>query len=211
MSAAVAELYGAALADPARGWRLRDERGNTRPLPVRRWLGETSDADDSLLDRVTSPVLDVGCGPGRLVVALHERGLIALGVDIAESAVRMARSRGAMVLHRSIFDTVPGHGRWACALLVDGNLGIGGDPTTLLRRLAELLAPQGHVYAEIEPPGVPTRMLRMRLEDDAGASGWFRWAEVGVDGVDGVTTGTGLRRVETWQDGERWFVSLRKG
>ncbi len=211
MTLAAVELYGAALTDPLGPWALRDQHGTSRPLSIARWVDPTCAADEALLDRVKGPVLDVGCGPGRMVVALLERGVVALGVDVAETAVRMARLRGAMVLRRSIFDAVPGHGRWSAALLVDGNLGIGGDPAGLLRRLGDVLKRGGHIFAEVEPPGAPTRDLQVRLEGSAALSGWFPWAEVGVDGVPALAADAGLDLIEMWQDGERWFVQLRSG
>ncbi len=51
----------------------------------------------------------------------------------------IARRHGVNVLERSIFDHVPGAGRWRTALLLDGNIGIGGDPVALLERLGDLL------------------------------------------------------------------------
>jgi SAM-dependent methyltransferase len=40
-------------------------------------------------------VLDVGCGTGALAMALAERGLAVLGVDLAEAAIAQARARAA--------------------------------------------------------------------------------------------------------------------
>lgn len=37
------------------------------------------------------PVLDVGCGPGRLAGLLHERGLQAIGVDLSPGMIEIAR------------------------------------------------------------------------------------------------------------------------
>src|SRR5258708_3750529 len=92
-------------------------------------------------------------GPVGQVVALAAAGIPALGLDVAPSAVHMARARGACVLERSVFDRVPGAGRWATALLLDGNAGIGGDPEALLRRVASLLRPGGSILLAAEAPG----------------------------------------------------------
>ncbi|MFI6680598.1 class I SAM-dependent methyltransferase [Kribbella sp. NPDC050470] len=37
------------------------------------------------------PVLDVGCGPGRLAGHLHERGLQVIGVDLSPGMIEIAR------------------------------------------------------------------------------------------------------------------------
>ena len=46
---------------------------------------------------------------------------------------------GGPALVRSVFETLPGEGRWDTVLLMDGNIGIGGDPAALLgRRLVNM-------------------------------------------------------------------------
>jgi SAM-dependent methyltransferase len=157
-----------------------------------------------------APVLDVGCGPGRHVLALAQRGLVAMGVDASPAAVDLARSTGAPVLRRSVFARVPGAGRWRTALLLDGNIGIGGDPVALLRRLAGLLAPGGRALVEVEPPGTATRVLRARIERGHETGSWFRWAVVGADAVEDLGDLAGFDLLARWQGGERWFVHLAR-
>jgi len=176
-----------------------------------RWVAPLERADEQALDRCRGPVLDVGCGPGRHTVALGHRGLLALGVDITPAALAWAVPRGAMVLHRSVFDRLPGTGRWGTVLLLDGNLGIGGDPRALLTRSAELLAPHGLVVAELDPPGTPTAPTTARLEV-AGAPGpWFAWDRVPADAVAPLAEAAGLTVRESWRTDGRWFAVLRRG
>ncbi len=89
------------------------------------------------------------------------------------SAVQLARSSGALALHRDVFATVPGTGRWARVLLADGNIGIGGDPDALLSRVAELLKPLGQALVEVEPPGAPLAKDMVRLSHAGQCSSWF--------------------------------------
>lgn len=173
------------------------------------WLGEPGREELQVLHRAVAPVLDVGCGPGRHVLELAARGVMALGVDAAPSAVRVAHGRGAPVLERSIFDPLPGAGRWGSILLLDGSIGIGGDPGALLRRLAGLLRPRGLVLVEIEGPGVGVRPMRARIEVGSDVSTWFPWARVGVSGLSGLAAGCSYWVEETWRAGDRWFASLR--
>ena len=170
------------------------------PTALQRWLGPISDVDERVLDRAHGPVLDVGCGPGRHVGALAKRGVLAVGVDVLPDAIRIARRRGAVVLECSIFDRVPGAGAWGCALLLDGNIGIGGSPVALLARLAALLRPGGEVLVELERPGGGVRTV----------SGWLDWARVAVDAIDGPAASAGFEVVERWRDGGRWFGLLRR-
>jgi SAM-dependent methyltransferase len=178
-------------------------------LEVDRFMSEPSAAEHEVLKRAPAPVLDVGCGPGRHVLALTEAGRLALGVDVAPSAVDIANQRGAPALLRSIFERVPASGRWASALLLDGNIGIGGSPHALLVRLSELLRPDGRVLAEVEAAGTTTNARRARIELEGGISPAFPWARVGVDEIGDVASGAGYRLVETWPAEGRWFAQLR--
>ena len=161
-----------------------------------------------MLDHCEGPTLDVGCGPGRLTVALAERGQVALGIDVVHEAVGQTRARGAAALRRDIFGAVPGEGRWQTALLADGNVGIGGDPVALLRRIRRLLLPGGRVVVEVAPPGVTTQSVLATLECDGLRSRPFRWSVVGVDGIAGVATSAGLTLRDRQPHGARWSAVL---
>ncbi len=178
-------------------------------LELDRYMSAPSPAERELLRRAPAPVLDVGCGPGRHVMALIEGGRLAMGVDVAPSAVDIATKRGAPVLLRSIFERVPAAGRWASALLLDGNIGIGGDPHALLARLAELLGRNGCVLTEVEPPGTSTSALNVRIELADRISPVFPWACVGVDDVGDLAARAGYRLEEIWSAERRWFAHLK--
>jgi len=203
------ELYGAGLAGDG-PVVVRDEAGSGRRLPLEHWIGPAGVADERVLQRARGPVLDVGCGPGRHLDALARRGIEGLGVDVSPVAVRLARERGATVLRGSIFDRVPGAGRWNTALLLDGNVGIGGRPAALLARLALLLAPGGAVIAELDPPGAGIAGLRLRLEAGHTRTEWFAWAQVGADAIERPARAAGLGVRERWHDDGRWFAELAR-
>jgi len=205
----IGSLYEQALAGLARP-EIEHADGRRTPLNAQRWLREVP-GDRSVLDRCTGPVLDVGAGPGRLTVALAERGIPALAIDITPHAVMLARSSGALALQRDVFGHLPGTGRWATVLLADGNIGIGGDPAALLRRAAGLLAPGGAVVAEVGPPGGRSHREHVRLKTAAGPGAWFPWAWVSIDRIGGLAAESGLRTTEVWTDCGRWFAVLSRG
>jgi SAM-dependent methyltransferase len=188
---------------------LQAEDGRTIELDVTRWLAAADDVDRTVLARCTGPTLDVGCGPGRFVAALLEQGVSALGVDIAETAVRLARRRGLPTVHRSVFEPVPGGGRWEAVVLMDGNIGIGGDPPRLLRRVRELLAPGGRLLIESDPDDDAADRLSVRFIRDGYPIGpAFDWARVGINPLRRIASHAGYSVVETWSAGGRSFASL---
>ena len=187
---------------------LRLADGRLVPLPVARWAGPVDGADETMLAAADGPVLDVGCGPGRLTAALHTRGIDVLGVEILPGVPVLAREAGAPVLLGDVFGSVPRAGQWRTALLADGNVGIGGDPARLLRRLRALLAPGGRIVCERHPDGDDAAAGPVRLEGLGAASSWFPWAVLGPAGVAAAAAAAGLRVERSWTDDGRAFAVL---
>lgn len=154
-------------------------------------------------------MLDVGCGPGRLVAALLAQGRRALGIDVSEAAVAHTVRLGGQALRRSVFEPVPGEGRWDTALLIDGNVGIGGNPGALLRRMSQLLAPDRLLIVETAPVDVDER-VQVHVADGRGAAGTpFPWARLGTPALLRRAGRAGWRPDGQWAVGGRCFVALR--
>lgn len=184
--------------------------GELLPLDVERWCAAPDAADAAVLKRCTGPVLDVGCGPGRLVAALAVRGVRALGVDVSPAAVARTRQHGGSAVRRSVFDRLPGEGRWGSVLLMDGNVGIGGDPFALLTRLRTLVAPGGSLLAEAAPRDEDER-LTVRVEDGHGRHGRpFPWARLGTSVLLRTAEAAGWIPAGRWTAEGRAFVELHR-
>jgi SAM-dependent methyltransferase len=195
---------------------LRGDDGSVREVDLPSWSGRLDAADRQLVARVVrarGASLDIGCGPGRFTAALADAGLQALGIDVAPAAVALTRRRGGSASARSVFQPLPLHGRWQHVLLIDGNIGIGGDPQALLRRCADLLAPAGRLHVELASPGAADRRGLVRLErtDISGHTtlgDWFPWAELAVSDVAATVSAVGLRVAALWNSSARWFAEL---
>ena len=183
--------------------------GRRETVPVDAWRGPLLPADESVLTRCTGPTLDVGCGPGRMAAALRARGVPALGIDTDVAAVQLARAAGAVVRRCDVFGHVPGAGGWATALLVDGNIGIGGAPLVLLRRVAALTGAAGRLLVEVEGPTARSALVELRLASGGAVSPPFRWARLAVHDVGTVAALASLRVEHLWEEAGRWFVALR--
>jgi SAM-dependent methyltransferase len=175
-------------------------------LPTPTWRADASPSDRALLAHCVGPTVDIGCGPGRMTEALAFAGHAVLGLDVVPEAVRQTRSRGVPALRRSVFDALPGEGRWGTALLADGNIGIGGDPVALLERISELIADVGRVVVDVAPWGAGVVTRHVRLETAHGLSAEFPWTVVGADAIQAVAHAAGLGPATGHRYGDRWWA-----
>lgn len=184
---------------------------NELMLDLARWAKPPDDTDTRVLDRCVGPAIDVGCGPGRMVVALARRGVPALGIDVAPEAVRHVLEAGGLALVRSVFRPVPGEGRWQHVILLDGCIGIGGSPIALLQRVRELLAPGGVAYVEHDTSPDRADLTTARISDGRGrVSPPFAWAVIGRNALARAAQQAGLRVLETWPTSDRALCVLQR-
>ncbi|MET3923656.1 class I SAM-dependent methyltransferase [Arthrobacter sp. UYEF20] len=153
------------------------------------WCAEASAVELRLLQGLNGPVLDIGCGPGRMLSAARTLGLGALGLDTSAEAVALARDRGVRALHQSVFSGVPLSGSWQSVLLLDGNIGIGGNIAQLLGRCRQLVAPRGRCWSKLTRTRTPT------------PSTWPYWKMVAGTGANRFP-GRGRAR-QGWRPGRR--------
>lgn len=145
-----------------------------------------------------------------MVEALAGRGHHVLGIDVCPVAVITTACRGGSAVSRSVFEPLPDEGGWGTALLIDGNIGIGGEPRRLLHRIREVVAPEGLLLVETDPGEVDERR-RVRIH--AGhqpVSTVFPWAVVGATALGRHAADSGWTEAERWASARgRHFVALR--
>ena len=191
---------------------LESRRGGRAAIDHRRWHDEPGPADLAVLERSRGAVLDIGCGPGRLVHALVQAGRVALGIDSSAAAVAVARRRGAPSVHASVFGAVPAAGQWGTALLIDGNIGIGGDARVLLLQTARLVLPDGLILVEVSPPATRSEDIEVRVDHGEGRVGrWFPWSRIAAGDLPAVARSAGLVLDDHWHHSGRWFAQLVAG
>jgi hypothetical protein len=143
----------------------------------------------------------------------HAAGLPA---HTSRRAVAMTRARGARAVWGDglgcCWATNPDGdadvaGRWDAVLLLDGNIGIGGNPHRLRRRVRELLTPTARLLVELDVDGV-TAVGPARLDDGVRTSAAFPWARLSLRDLPGTATATGLAVLQEWTTDDRAFAFL---
>lgn len=183
--------------------------GASLDLDLPRWSGDADPVDLMVVSRCQPPVVDLGCGPGRMLVALNRSGRPALGIDISEIAVATTRRRGGLALRRRVAERLPAEGRWGTVLLVDSNVGIGGDIEGLLGRCRQLLGPGGLLICEVDPSPDRHDVDQVMVTVDGAAAAPLPWSRVGARTLARFAIPLNLLVVEEWTAGERVFVTLR--
>ncbi len=131
-------------------------------------------------------------------------------MDVTPEAVARTVRAGGSALCRSVFDPLPSEGRWGTVLLIDGNIGIGGDPGALLRRAARLAAPGGSLLVEVATVDVD-ECVEVHVDDGHGGRGApFLWARLGTRALRVAAAEAGWSRAVTWHAAGRAFVQLRR-
>lgn len=187
---------------------LHTSCGRELAIDWERWTATADEADLDVLRRVPGPVLDIGAGPGRMVVAMQQLGIDGMGIDTSAEMIEHARQRAATVVHADVFSAVPSEGRWRTALLLDGNIGIGGDPTRLLIRVTRIVSSDGHLVVETAPPTSRTSGRLARVAHAAGTTEWFPWAVVTADELPAYAEDSGWRTAQRWTRDNRFFTTL---
>jgi SAM-dependent methyltransferase len=165
---------------------MTDERITWHHGLMARWWAEFNLPEDreveyfaDAIGRFGEPALDLGCGTGRLLVPLLDRGLDVDGVDVSADMVAYAHAAAAARGHEPALTVQALHEldlpRRYRTIFVCGVLGIGGDRSRdrqALERIHDHLEPDGALVLWHEFPyaGLDER-------------GWARWLPEGRTGV----------------------------
>ena len=137
----------------------------------------------AIAHRVTSPVLDIGCGTGETALFFGARGHQVIGIDFVEEAIRRARAKAAargLAVEFLVKDALT-LGDWGerFASVIDCGLFhvfSDADRQRYVQGLAQVLEPGGRLFLmsfSDEEPGTegPRRVSRQELHE-AFADGW---------------------------------------
>lgn len=142
-------------------------------LKARAWdalRGDTSDWDDrrlylDLIGELGQPVLDVGCGTGRLLLDFLAQGIDIDGVEISPEMVAMLRAKAV-----------------TAGLDVAGRVHLAAMETMdLARRYRVVLVPSSSFQLLIEPAAAAAAMQRLHDHLEPGGTLVMPWIDVAQD------------------------------
>ena len=137
--------------------------------------GDTSDWEDrafflSLIGSVGEPVLDVGCGTGRLLVDYLAQGVDIDGVEISPDMVSILRDKAS-----------------AAGLDVHGRVHLAAMETmALARRYQLVIVPSGSYHLLVDPTHATSAMHRFFEHLKPGGTLAVTWLDIAGDHPDGA-------------------------
>ncbi len=183
-----------------------------------------------VLKEIRGRVLDIGCGAGRVALALQQRHHDVLGIDISPLAIKTARLRGlkrARVM--SITRVDRSLGSFDTLVMFGNNFGLMANPRRarwLLRRFKRLTPADGRiiaqsldVYATSEPGhlryqrqnrrrGRMSGQIRLRIRYRDLATPFFDYLMVSKSEMEQILDGTGWRLTRTLDTGGPTYVAV---
>ena len=175
-------------------------------------------------------VLDIGCGPGRVLLHLNSKGMEGVGIDNSPLAIKTAKARGlkdvrVMPITRvdkrlGIFDTV---------VMFGNNFGLMGSfqrARWLLRRFHRLTTDRGRIIAASTVPydtDIPEHkwyhrynrrrgrmggQLRLRVRYKKYATPFFDYLLVSKAELDSILHGTGWKVTRYIESGSAPYIAV---
>lgn len=138
-------------------------RGDTSDWPDRTWFR-------ALIEELGEPVLDVGCGTGRLLLDFLAQGIDIDGLEISADMLALLRAKAA-----------------AAGLVVDGRVHEGAMETMGLgRRYRLVMVPSSSFQLLVDPVSAAAAMRRFHEHLAPGGALAMSWIDLGVDHPDGA-------------------------
>ena len=193
------DLLGRAIVDYQKGkldasLLIYNDYGEPDEMPVEVYFRDEIDfspADSYAVNLCRGKVLEIGAGAGAVCLALQDRGLEVVGLDISPGCVQIMKERGvAHIIHADFFKWVT-NDKFDTILLLMNGIGFSArlaNLTMVLNKLKSLLSPGGQIFFDssdvtyLYPLGLPTNKYYGEIDYQYGYNGtfgqWFSWLYV---------------------------------
>jgi len=172
------------------------EQSTEQYFEVPDWL---VDIERTILERVQSPVLDVGAASGRQALMLQDRGLAVTAIDSCAGCVDLMRQRGVLDARKQdVFDLRDES--WHSVIFMMETIGLTGTVARLadlLRKLRGHVSEDGQILLDARPLQTDgggsdyegELVLQMRYGEITGDV--FRWLYLDFDMLTEIATDCG--------------------
>ena len=180
---------------------------------------------------VRGDILDVGCGAGRALLHLRDRGFRAVGIDSSPLAIEVCRRRGLGEVHARSINELEGLGVFDTILLLGSGVGSFGKRSKarrLLGRMRSITRDHASIIATTRDPyddpsdrayternisrGRMGGQFRIRIRYRIYRTPWWDYLTVSQHELSELVEGTGweIARLIPGPDG-RYAAILQKG
>jgi SAM-dependent methyltransferase len=232
------DAYGQAMLDHLHGkqsWEIveRDDGYFSIGAGPELYFAEFKDwrpVERQAMRYVRGRVLDVGCGAGRVMLHLKQRGFEVVGIDSSPGAIRACKLRGAGPAHVMPIQALgPALGTFDTILMLGGNLGLFGTPDRarrILRRFHRMTTDTGRIIGasrdrtkEEDPEvaeyvrrnrklGRVSGQSRVRIRYRRVVTPWFDFFRITPDELVDLLDGTGWQIRRTLQSGDDLYIAV---
>ena len=231
------ELHGQAMLDymngdeHARCVLRRDDGVAYPPIYAKQFFYPDGlpELDSLTVGRCAGRVLDIGAGAGSHSLAIQDRGLDVISVDVSQKAVQVMRQRGCR--NARVGDVFDSYEEPFDTILVALNIGIVRNLDGLrrfLKHLGQLMADNGQLITDsIDPRNSEDESYRkyteakiakgcylgertLRFEYKDQISNWFEWMHVDPETLGRYVHEAGYAMGHLGNDGKRYLVSITK-
>jgi SAM-dependent methyltransferase len=204
---------------------VTDSQGRQYVAPIEEW----QESERLAIPLAKSPVLDMGCGAGRVGQYLIHQGLDWVGLDVSPGAIEACRRRGLDSVHLMSAEEIKLRRRdFRTVILFGNNFGVVGDKgkvVKMLKQLHKLTTPDAIILAGSRDPkvtdeeahlkyhqwnqsrGRPIGLVRLRIHYKGLTGPWFELLLSSPEEMSELAERAGWRLTKTF--GERkYYVGL---
>ncbi|UCE26965.1 MAG: methyltransferase domain-containing protein [Candidatus Coatesbacteria bacterium] len=214
-------LFGQALRDLYRKESKGDfyvcTQSKEYPLDLEFYLTDRPEpCEAEMLEYVKGRIVDIGCGTGRIMKFLTQKGHDVTGFDIDAEVVVLCKEQGIPNVYEESYDNMEKFGKFDTLLLLNRTIGIGGNLSgvrALLKKCHTCCTDNGILIFdswEVEPekatgpPGVLETKLRYKYDDVYGE--WFPWIHISSEAIENLLVDTGWSRHKIAKDEDHYCM-----
>ena len=185
----------------------------------------------TLLNRLKSPALDIGCGAGRHSLFAEEKGIDVMALDISPGAIKVCNELGiSRTIVGSIYEIEKLHKKYKSFILFGANIGLGASiegTITMLNSLEKISEPEAIIIGDYFEP-LPTSQhyhlsyhqknrdngksigeLKFRIRYQNKVSDWVKFFAPTRSEFELIISKTNWELIEDYGTGRQHYVYLK--